>query len=136
MPKAKDNKEKELPAPAIPAADPGEKRRLTFEQIQAIEQSNAIGKIPGRGSLFLAADGAPLEENTRLNEREVWLYTIAYVQEQVATNPNRTESALQLAMNKSFRLKISIGGKGRDDQIILHQLTKDETDKIKGGLFG
>lgn len=112
------------------------KKTMSVAELQKMQAMDMQGKVPGKGSLFHVEAGKHLDEATRLNAREIWLYAVVETQQFVACTPNRTQSALDFLLEKVKRYKIAEDGKGRDDQIILHQLTHEEKERIKGGLFG
>lgn len=117
-------------------ADPMQRPSLTKDQLADFQKKANAGKIPGQGSLFHIEDTKYLAEATRLTEREIWSLAVANMQQEVLCSEDREESALQIFQRHLFTLRISQGGDGREEQIIMHQLSKDEEKKIRSSLYG
>lgn len=99
-------------------------------------QKRMAKKDPGEGSLFHIGEASHRAEATRLSEREIWTLAVANMQQEVLCTENREESALEIFQRHLFTLRISQDGDGREEQIIMYQLSKDEKEQERRKLFG
>lgn len=109
------------------AADKAEEALQRKEEQEAIDRERREAqeaKIPGN-KFLLNVDERHLPETSRLNEREIFTFGVGDTQDE-ALNTNRTKSIYAIFRNSILRLKISLGGKGRDDFISLHQAEAEE----------
>lgn len=107
--------------------DRAEEARQRKEDQEAIDRERREAqeaKIPGN-KFLLNVDERHLPETSRLNEREIFTFGVGDTQDE-ALNTNRTQSIYAIFRNSILRLKISLGGKGRDDFISLHQAEAEE----------
>ncbi len=73
-----------------------------------------------------------MPESSRLNDREIISFAIGVTQREML-NIRRTESLFEVFMNSVLRFKISQGGDGRKEHIVLHQLDTDQKSQTMGG---
>jgi len=114
--------------------DNGHQAQLTREEIEAFEEKEMDKDIPGKGYLFHVKK-KHLPEATRLNDREIIGFSVGEVQQAVLDH-SRTESLFDIFKNGVFQKKIAFQGEGRKENIILHQLSAEERESSRGGMFG
>ena len=105
------------------------------EDLEREREEAENSKIPGSGYGFNVKK-KHLPEATRLNEREIFTFGVGAVQDKVL-DLNRTESVFEIFTNSIFRLKISLGGKGREEYIAVRQVDAEEkANAVRGGITG
>lgn len=105
------------------------------EELERMREEQDNAKIPGSGYLFNVKE-KHLPEATRLNEREIFTFGVGNVQDAVL-NLNRTKSIFEVFRDSIFRLKISAGGKGREENIAVRQVDAEEkANAARGSLNG
>ena len=116
------------------AGGDGHRAQLTREEIEAFEEKEMDKEIPGKGYLFHVKK-KHLPEATRLNDREIMGFSVGEVQQAVLDH-DRKESLFDIFKNGVFQKKIAFQGEGRKENIILHQLSAEERESARGGMFG
>jgi len=113
-----------------------EKRQAEDEaELQRMREEAEEAKIPGSGYLFNVKK-KHLPEATRLNEREIFTFGVGAVQDAVL-DLNRKDSVFDIFASHIFRLKISAGGKGREENIAVRQVDAEEkANAARGALNG
>jgi len=113
-----------------------EKRQAEEEaELQRMREEAEEAKIPGSGYLFNVKK-KHLPEATRLNEREIFTFGVGAVQDAVL-DLNRKDSVFDIFASHIFRLKISAGGKGREENIAVRQVDAEEkANAARGALNG
>lgn len=128
--------ESELP-PGVPIENNGHMPEsatgITDAQIEKWDKLDTDKNIPGSGHLFHVKP-EHLPESTRLTPREIQGFSIAAVQ-QAVFDISRKESLIEIFIQKYMRYQISNDGQGRKENIILHQLSAEEKNAIRGGMF-
>jgi hypothetical protein len=91
-------------------------------------------KIPGSGYLFNVKK-KHLPEATRLNEREVFAFAVGGVQDYVLRRADTGEdfSVFEHFRDSIFRLKISLKGEGRSENIAVRQVDAEEKANASRG---
>lgn len=96
---------------------------ISDADIEAFHKKEEEAEIPGIKSIYRVEDQW-VGEVTDLNEREIAAYSIGDMQQAVG-DQKRTKSLYHILKIAAFRYKLSKGGKGHDDAIILHRLNAD-----------
>lgn len=122
-------------------ADKAEEERVQAEEDKELERMREEAeeaKIPGSGYLFNVKK-KHLPEATRLNEREIFTFAVGAVQDYVLqrNDDKVVESVFEKFSNSIFRLKISAGGKGREENIAVRQVDAEEkANATRGAMNG
>ncbi len=101
------------------------------EELERMREEAENSKIPGSGYLFNVKK-KHLPEATRLNEREIFTFGVGAVQDAVL-DLNRKDSVFDIFAANIFRLKISAGGKGREENIAVRQVDAEEKANARNG---
>lgn len=106
------------------------------EQRKRFEEEEAESRVPGAGYL-VNVKKKNLPQNTRLNEREILLFSLGKLQDAIV-NPNRTETAFAILTNNIMEFKISYNGMGREETLKARQQEAEKAAEAaaKGALFG
>lgn len=105
------------------------------KELERMREEQEEAKIPGSGYLFNVKK-KHLPEATRLNEREIFTFGVGAVQDAVL-DLNRKDSVFDIFAANIFRLKISAGGKGREENIAVRQVDAEEkANAARGSLNG
>jgi hypothetical protein len=105
------------------------------KELERMREEAEEAKIPGSGYLFNVKK-KHLPEATRLNEREIFTFGVGAVQDAVL-DLNRKDSVFDIFASTIFRLKISAGGKGREENIAVRQVDAEEkANAARGSLNG
>jgi hypothetical protein len=108
------------------------------KELERMREEAEEAKIPGSGYLFNVKK-KHLPEATRLNEREIFTFAVGAVQDYVLqrTEAKEAESVFEKFSNSIFRLKISAGGKGREENIAVRQVDAEEkANSARGSMNG
>jgi hypothetical protein len=101
------------------------------KELERMREEAEEAKIPGSGYLFNVKK-KHLPEATRLNEREVFTFAVGKVQDEVL-NLARTDSVFDIFASNIFRLKISLKGDGRAENIAVRQVDAEEKANASRG---
>ena len=101
------------------------------KELERMREEAEEAKIPGSGYLFNVKK-KHLPEATRLNEREIFTFGVGAVQDAVL-DLNRKDSVFDIFASTIFRLKISAGGKGREENIAVRQVDAEEKANASRG---
>jgi hypothetical protein len=105
------------------------------KELERMREEAEEAKIPGSGYLFNVKK-KHLPEATRLNEREIFTFGVGAVQDAVL-DLNRKDSVFDIFASTIFRLKISAGGKGREENIAVRQVDAEEkANASRGSMSG
>jgi len=105
------------------------------KELERMREEAEEAKIPGSGYLFNVKK-KHLPEATRLNEREIFTFGVGAVQDAVL-DLNRKDSVFDIFASTIFRLKISAGGKGREENIAVRQVDAEEkANSARGSMNG
>jgi hypothetical protein len=105
------------------------------KELERMREEAEEAKIPGSGYLFNVKK-KHLPEATRLNEREIFTFGVGAVQDAVL-DLKRTDSVFDIFASTIFRLKISAGGKGREENIAVRQVDAEEkANSARGSMNG
>ena len=120
--------------------DKADDKRQTEEdaELDKMREEAEDAKIPGSGSLFNVKK-KHLPEFTRLNEREVFTFAVGDVQDYVLRRADTGEetSVYERFRDSIFRLKISLHGKGRDENVAVRQVDAEEkANAARGAMNG
>lgn len=129
-------------AVAQAAAEKAEEDKVQAEEdkeLTRMREEAEEAKIPGSGYLFNVKK-KHLPEATRLNEREVFTFAVGAVQDYVLQRGDidaEPESVFEKFSNTIFRLKISLKGEGRSENIAVRQVDAEEkANAARGSLNG
>jgi len=117
-----------------------EKKRQKAEddELDRMREEADDAKIPGSGSLFNVKK-KHLPEFTRLNEREVFTFAVGDVQDYVLRRSDTGEetSVYEHFRDAIFRLKISLKGEGRAENVAVRQVDAEEkANAARGSMNG
>lgn len=112
-----------------------ERQKKEDAELEKMREEADDAKIPGSGSLFNVKK-KHLPEFTRLNEREVFTFGVGDVQDAVL-DLKRTDSVFEIFKNSIFRLKISLKGEGRSENVAVRQVDAEEkANAARGSMNG
>jgi len=108
------------------------------KELERMREEAEEAKIPGSGYLFNVKK-KHLPEATRLNEREVFAFAVGGVQDYVLRRADTGEdsSVFENFRDAIFRLKISLKGEGRSENIAVRQVDAEEkANSARGSMNG
>jgi hypothetical protein len=114
------------------------KQKAEDDELAKMREEAEDAKIPGSGSLFNVKQ-KHLPEFTRLNEREVFTFAVGNVQDYVLRRADTGEetSVYENFRDSIFRLKISLKGEGRAENVAVRQVDAEEkANAARGSMNG
>jgi hypothetical protein len=86
--------------------------------------------------LFDNEDEDRIDQVTRLNDREIMFMSVNGVRDDALIPRGKRPSISTCLRKRIKRLKISSGGKGRDDVLAVSQLSEEEAAAAQGNVIG
>ena len=86
--------------------------------------------------LFDNDDEDRIDQVTRLNDREIMFMSVNGVRDDALIARGKRPSISACLRMRIKRLKISSGGKGRDDVLAVSQLSEEEAQAAQGNMIG
>lgn len=126
-----------MPQPAVGKDGNGSNPDITAEDLARFQEEEAEREIPGHGFIF-GTKKKYLPEVTRVNEREIFTFSVGIVQDAVLKPRGPDDSVFAIFSESVMRLKIGFEGKGRDEYVVLEQqkAQKEADAAAKGAWFG
>lgn len=110
------------------------------EELKALKEYNARKEketVPHAFNvLFNNDDEERIDQVTRLNDREIMFMSVNGVRDDALLPRGQRPSISKCLRTRIKRLKISSGGKGRDDVLAVSQLSQEEAMAAQGNGIG